>query len=158
MVARNTPQTDTPASPLRYESSFEQLENEEAETDAALTETMLGISETTFKDRGRGLRSVHAKSHGLLNGSLQVLGDLPAVLAQGIGASPKAYPVVIRLSTTPGDILDDSGSTPRAMALKIVGVEGPRLSENEDGAPLRTSSWRTALCSPPRRPRNSSAV
>jgi hypothetical protein len=114
MVARNTPQTDTPASPLRYESSFEQLENEEAETDAALTETMLGISETTFKDRGRGLRSVHAKSHGLLNGSLQVLGDLPAVLAQGIGASPRAYPVVIRLSTTPGDILDDSVSTPRA--------------------------------------------
>jgi hypothetical protein len=134
MVARNTPQTDTPASPLRYESSFEQLENEEAETDAALTETMLGISETTFKDRGRGLRSVHAKSHGLLNGSLQVLGDLPAVLAQGIGASPRAYPVVIRLSTTPGDILDDSVSTPRAMALKIVGVEGLRLSENEDGA------------------------
>jgi hypothetical protein len=33
--------------------------------------------------------------------------------------------VVIRLSTTPGDILDDTVSTPRAPALKIVGVEGP---------------------------------
>jgi hypothetical protein len=60
---------------------------------------MLGISETTFKDGGRGLRSV--------------------------AASPRTYPVVIRLSTTPGDILDDTASTPRAPALKIVGVEGP---------------------------------
>jgi hypothetical protein len=72
---------------------------------------MLGISETTFKDCGRGLRSVRAKSHGLLTGSLRVLNELPAVLAQGIAASPRTYPVVIRLSTTPGDILDDSVST-----------------------------------------------
>jgi hypothetical protein len=42
--------------------------------------------------------------------------------------------VVIRLSTTPGDILDDSVSTPRALALKIIGVEGPRLSESAGGA------------------------
>jgi hypothetical protein len=65
------------------------------------------------------------RSHGLLPGSLRVLNDLPAVLAQGIAASPRTYPVVIRLSTTPGDILDDTASTPRAPALKIVGVEGP---------------------------------
>jgi hypothetical protein len=123
-----------PTSPLRYELSFEQLEKDEKETDAALTKTMLGISDTTFKDGGRGLRSVHAKSHGLLTGSLRVLYDLPAVLAQGIAASPRTYPVVTRLSTTPGDILDDSVSTPRALALKIIGVEGPRLVENEGGA------------------------
>jgi hypothetical protein len=52
--------------PLRYELSFEQLEKDEKETDAALTKTMLVMSEaTTFKDGGRGLRSVHAKSQGL---------------------------------------------------------------------------------------------
>ena len=45
--------------------SFERLEENEPETDAALTETMLGISETTFKDGGRGLRSVHAKKSRL---------------------------------------------------------------------------------------------
>jgi hypothetical protein len=123
-----------PTFPLRYEASFEQLEKDEEDTDAALTKTMLGISETTFKDSGRGLRSVHAKSHGLLTGSLRVLNDLPAVLAQGIAGSPRTYPVIIRLSTTPGDILDDSVSTPRALALKIIGVEGPRLSETDGGA------------------------
>jgi hypothetical protein len=101
----------------------------EKEKDAALTKTMLGISETTFKDCGRGLRSVRANSHGLLTGSLRVLNELPAVLAQGIAASPRTYPVV-----TPGDILDDSVSTPRALALKIIGVEEPRLSETDGGA------------------------
>ena len=74
---------------------------------------MLGISETTFKDSGRGLRSMHAKSHGLLTGSLRVLNDLPAVLAQGIAGSPRTYPVVIRLSTRPGDIPDDEAATAR---------------------------------------------
>jgi hypothetical protein len=42
-----------------------------------------------------------------------VLNDLPAVLAQGIAGSPRTYPVVIRLSTTPGDILDDEAATAR---------------------------------------------
>jgi hypothetical protein len=126
MPADNTRKADLPASPLRYESSFERLEKDEAETDAALTETMLGISETTFKDSGRGLRSVHAKSHGLLNGTLHVLADLPAALAHCMTASPRTYPVVIRLSITPGDMLDNSVSTPRAMAMKIIGVKGVR--------------------------------
>jgi hypothetical protein len=134
MIENNPSPNSALASPLRYEPSFERLEENEAETDAALTETMLGISETTFKDGGRGLRSVHAKSHGLLTGSLRVLDDLSPILAQGIAAHPGTYPVVIRLSTTPGDILDDSVSTPRAMALKIIGVEGPRLPESEGGA------------------------
>lgn len=123
-----------PASPLRYDPSVEHPEKDEAETDAALTETMLSISETTFEHGGHGLRSVHAKSHGLLRGELRVLDNLPPVLAQGLVARPGAYPAVIRLSTTPGDILDDSVSAPRGMALKVVGVEGERLPGSEGDA------------------------
>jgi hypothetical protein len=92
MVENNLSPNNAPASPLRYKPSFERLEENEAETDAALTETMLGVSEATFKDGGRGLRSVHAKSHGLLTGSLRVLNDLAPVLAQGIAANPKNVP------------------------------------------------------------------
>lgn len=33
----------------------------------------------------------------------------------------------MRFSTNPGDILDDKVSTPRGLAIKLVGVEGPRL-------------------------------
>lgn len=121
----------SPASPLRFDPSFEAPAPDEAETVAALTETMRRISETTFKDSGHPLRSVHAKSDGLLEGEMRVLEGLPAVLAQGAFARPGTYPVVMRLSTSPGDIVDDSVSTPRGLALKIIGVEGARLPGSE---------------------------
>ena len=37
----------------------------------------------------------------------------------------------MRFSTIPGDILDDSVSTPRALAIKIIGVPGERLEGSE---------------------------
>ncbi len=92
---------------------------------------MRGILETTYKDYGHAVRSVHAKSHGLLQGELRVLEGLPAELAQGAFAMPGAYPVVMRFSTNPGDILDDSVSTPRGLAVKIIGLEGERLPGSE---------------------------
>lgn len=120
-----------PESPLRFDPSVEQLEKDEAKTGAELVETLLKISHKTHADTGRALRSVHAKSHGLLRGELRVLDNLPASLSQGVFGRLHAYPVVIRLSTTPGDILDDNVSTPRGMAVKLVGVEGDRLPGSE---------------------------
>jgi hypothetical protein len=113
--------------PLLYDASFERPEEGEAETTAALIETLRGIAETTYRDSGQGLRSVHAKSHGLLQGQLTVLPNLPAQLAQGLFARAASYPVVMRLSTVPGDVLADSVSTPRGLAIKVIGVEGARL-------------------------------
>src|SRR5262249_23564703 len=96
-----------------------------------LIETMSKIQEKTYADGGHALRSVHAKSHGLLRGELRVLPNLPEPLAQGLFERPGTYPVVIRFSTNPGDVLDDTVSTPRAMALKVVGVPGARLPGSE---------------------------
>lgn len=39
--------------------------------------------------------------------------------------------VVLRFSTIPGDILDDNVSTPRGLAIKVIGVEGERLAGSE---------------------------
>ena len=120
--------------PVRFDPSMEKPEAEEAKTIAALEEEMAKIRETTYKDMGYAIRSVHAKSHGVLRGKMQVLPDLPAILSQGIFAKPATYPVAMRLSTLPGDILSDSVSTPRGLAVKVIGVEGTRLpgSENEE--------------------------
>jgi hypothetical protein len=115
------------AAPVRFDPSFEVPEEDEAETIQDLVETLRTISEKTFADSGRPLRSVHAKSHGLINAELHVLDNLSPALAQGLFAKPGNYPVVMRLSTTPGDVLDDNVSTPRGLAVKIVGVQGPRL-------------------------------
>lgn len=120
-----------PAAPLRYHPAVESPEPDEAATGAELIATMRRISETTLKNGGHALRSVHAKSHGLLTGEMEVLADLPPVLAQGLFAQPGRYPVVLRISTVPGDLLDDSVSTPRGLALKVVGVSGERLPGSE---------------------------
>ena len=113
--------------PIPFDPSVETLRPDEDETFAAMIAQFAKIQETTFADYGHAVRGVHAKSHGLLTGRLTVLGGLPPTLAQGAFARPGDHPCVLRFSTNPGDILDDSVSTPRGLALKVIGVEGERL-------------------------------
>ncbi len=116
--------------PVPYDASFEQLEDHEDETSADVAKALGEISDTTFEDTGRALRSVHAKSHALLRGELRVL-EVPLPFAQGLFAVPRSYPVAIRISTSPGDLLDDRVSTPRGFALKVIGVDGERLAGSQ---------------------------
>lgn len=51
---------------VRYSPALEHPEPDEAESAESLVETMRGIIETTHRDTGHVLRSVHAKSHSLL--------------------------------------------------------------------------------------------
>ena len=118
--------------PLRYSPAVEKLEPDEAKTTQEMVETLRHIAEITYKDSGHALRGVHAKGHGLLRAELQIAGDLPPMLAQGLFAKQDKYPVIMRFSTTPGDILDDDVSTPRGLAIKIIGVEGERLPGSEN--------------------------
>ncbi|MDO9418482.1 catalase family protein [Pararhizobium sp.] len=120
-----------PQHPVRYTADVEQIEPDEPEMAKALTETMLSIAYKTYDDSGHATRSVHAKSHGLLEARIEIVGNLPAELAQGIFAKAGTHDAVIRLSTTPGDFLSDSVSTPRGMALKIFDVDGERLAGSE---------------------------
>jgi hypothetical protein len=117
--------------PVRYSPSVERPVADEAKTTEGLIAVNRYINEKTFADGGHAIRSVHAKSHGILQGCLEVTSGLPADLAQGLFAKPARYPVVMRFSTIPGDILDDSVSVPRGLAIKIVGVEGERLEGSE---------------------------
>ena len=120
----------TPA-PLRFEPHYEAPEKNEAQTTSDMNEIFHKIQKKVFDDTGHAHRGVHAKSHGILRGELHVLPNLPPLLAQGVFARCRSYPVVMRLSTVPGDILDDAVSTPRAVALKVIGVEGARLPSSE---------------------------
>jgi len=121
----------THARPLPYDPSAERAKPGEAQAVAAINVSMRSILNTTWQDYGHPARSVHAKSHGLLEGELQVLDGLPVELAHGVFARPATYPVVLRISTNPGDILDDTVSAPRGLALKIIGVDGERLPGSE---------------------------
>ena len=120
-----------PTFPLPYQPSFEIPEDDEPETGRQINEQLHKISETVQQHEGHAYRSVHAKGHGILYAELEVLTDLPGVLAQGAFAKPGRYPVVMRFSTSPGDLLEDSVSTPRGLSIKIVGVTGERLPGTE---------------------------
>ncbi len=113
--------------PLPFAPEFEQVPDDEAQTIDEMVEALRGISETTLADEGHALRSVHAKSHGLLQGTWTVLDGLPPAYAQGAFAHAGSGPCLLRISTNPGDLLPDSVSTPRGLALKLVGVAGDRL-------------------------------
>jgi len=120
--------------PVRFSPSVERPVIDEAATIKGLIATMRYIAERTFSDGGHAIRPVHAKSHGILEGYLEVDGGLPSELAQGLFARPDRYPLVMRFSTIPGDILDDSVSVPRGLAIKIIGVKGERLVGSEGDA------------------------
>ena len=116
---------------IKYTSSYEKPDDNEAETNQGLIETITKIQHKVYADSGHAARGVHAKSHGILVGEFKVLAGLPAVLSQGLFAQPATYPVVMRFSTIPGDILDDNVSVPRGLAIKVVGVPGARVAGAE---------------------------
>jgi len=126
--------TAIPKPAVPYDSRYEVEEEGEQGTKAQLLQTLHGISATTYKDSGHATRSVHAKSHGLLRGHLNVLEGLAPELAQGIFGQPGRFEVVMRYSTIPGDILDDKVSTPRGLAIKLIGVQGVQLSSLDTDA------------------------
>ncbi|AJK46704.1 catalase family protein [Burkholderia plantarii] len=117
--------------PLPFDPMFEQIPEDEADTVRELIDALNHIQETTANDYAHAVRSVHAKSHGLLDGELTVADNLPPELAHGVFARRGSYRVTLRLSTNPGDLLDDAVSTPRGLALKIADVDGERLPGSE---------------------------
>ncbi len=118
-------------SPIPYTPDIEKPEADESETINGLNEQFHIIQEQTAKDYGSAVRGVHAKAHAIVNGRIDVVGGLPTPLAQGLFASPGSYDVLMRFSTLPGDILDDSISVPRGLAIKLFDVPGDRLPGSE---------------------------
>ncbi len=114
-------------SPIPYDSSVEEIEANEAETVEQLCQAFDTILSTTAEDYGHAVRSVHAKAHGVLEGTLIVDAGLPPELAQGLFAMPGEHKIYMRMSTNAGDILPDAISLPRGLALKVLDVQGERL-------------------------------
>lgn len=122
------------STPIHYTPSVEKVEPDETETIRGLEEQFKLILDTTSKDYGHGVRSVHAKGHGIARGTFIVRDGLAPEYAQGLFATPGEHEAIFRLSTNAGDILDDSIDLPRGLALKILGVEGERLPGSEGDA------------------------
>ena len=112
---------------LRYAPALEKPAPDEHVTFDEISRTMQHITRSMAAHYRHAYRPVHAKSHGVLVGKLEVLHGLPSELAQGLFATPGEYDVILRFSTNPGDLLADNVSSPRGLAIKILNVEGDKL-------------------------------
>lgn len=119
---------------IRYTDSVEQIQPNEQETFAEIGGLMRDIVTKIGARQRHIVRSVHAKSHGLLKAKLTVKDNLPEELRQGLFNEPgKTYDAIMRFSTNPGDILSDHISSPRGLAIKILGVEGEKTLNYQNG-------------------------
>lgn len=119
------------ANPIRYTQDVETLQTGEQETVDAINRAFDTILETTASDHGHAVRAVHAKSHGILRGTMRVHEGLAPELAQGMFSIAAVHPVIMRLSTNAGDILPDAIALPRGLAVKVLDVSGDRLAGAE---------------------------
>lgn len=77
-------------------------------------------------------RDVHAKHHGCVKSFVSVDNSaLPAPLRVGVFAQNKTYPSWIRFSNGQGVPKADADGDVRGFGLKLMGVPGPKLLENE---------------------------
>lgn len=100
----------------------------------AVTDHIRGTVQDGFDKTGHAFRDAHRKAHGCVHATFTVLGKLPSPLAQGLFATPKSYDAVIRYSNGSGGSNDDHSADARGMAVKVLGVSGPKLLDDEPGA------------------------
>ncbi|AWH53628.1 catalase [Stenotrophomonas sp. ESTM1D_MKCIP4_1] len=118
--------------PVLFHAGMERPEADEGETIDALRDVFLDMARTVAAAEGHAYRAVHAKGQALLKGRLQISDGLPEELAQGLFATPGAYECLVRFSSPPAEQLPDTVSTPRAIAVKVLGVTGERVAESEE--------------------------
>lgn len=118
--------------PVRYDPSYEQAEEDEVRTITEMQKIFVEMAQVVAEKGGHAHRAVHAKGQGLLRGYLQVLEYLPEHYAQGLFSRPARYETVVRLSSPPAEQLPDSVSTPRSIAIKILGVAGEHVPESDE--------------------------
>ena len=91
------------------------------------------LSEMKKAAHGKELsRGQHPKPHGILVAKFTVLNDIDPELKVGLFGKPSSYTAVIRFSSTRS--LDDSMPDNHGMAIKLLGVTGAKLLEEEKDA------------------------
>jgi len=121
----------------QYVRYSDDVEVKQPDEDRLIDDTLASVArmgQKVFDKHRHAMRGAHAKGHGGLKGELKIYDNLPTSLAQGLFREPRTYPVMIRFSTAPGDIMPDGMSAFRGMAIKVIGVEGSKLFSPEPDA------------------------
>lgn len=107
--------------------------NEEGIAKRTLELTLNSIKEKS-QNGDKVLRDAHPKHHGCVSGSFTVSDSVPVTMKHGVFSAPKSYPIWIRFSNGGTPPKDDKEGDIRGMAVKLIGVEGEKLLEDEKDA------------------------
>jgi hypothetical protein len=100
-------------------------EGEQARFDA-LAARLRAVQEARAQQRPMG-KGLHYKPVAAARAELTVHDGLPEALRVGIFAAPGTFPAVVRFSNGSGKNQPDAEPDVRGMAVKVVGVPGPKL-------------------------------
>ncbi|WP_250906044.1 catalase family protein [Nonomuraea sp. NEAU-A123] len=100
---------------------------------AVIAKTERFIAESVIAEgSGLAVRDAHAKGYGLVRGAVEILDQLPTEYAQGIYATPGRHDALVRFSNgSPHAGADASLGRATGLALKMFGIQGPTLLEDE---------------------------
>jgi hypothetical protein len=105
---------------------------DEDEVTAAIVETMAEWTRRTYAVSRPVQRAGNTKTYGVVRGRLEVLPDLAAPFRLGLFAKPSSYPAWVRFAG-PGPLappdMKDHGVL--SIGIKVCGVEGPKLIDDE---------------------------
>jgi Catalase len=104
----------------------------------AIAEELSVVIEASIRKQyssGNARRDAHPKAHGCVKADVHVLETLPDRLAKGMFIPGKTYQAWIRFSNGSGDpTRADIKRDARGMAIKVLGVPGKKLLEDETEA------------------------
>jgi hypothetical protein len=107
--------------------------------EAAVAQQIVDLMESQMTKNhtsGRMLRDVHSKGHGCVQAEFIVRRDLPEEFRVGVFKEPRTFQALIRFSNAGalapiGGVTSDYVSDARGMAIKLLGVEGEKLLEDQ---------------------------
>jgi hypothetical protein len=119
---------------VRYTPDVERPEPLFDEHLQAILATTLRYIEGSVKAEGiaQAVRDAHAKGYGLARAEVEILAGAPREVAQGVYARPGRHEALVRFSNgSPHTGADALLGTALGMGLKIFGIAGPTLLEDE---------------------------
>jgi len=115
------------------EIAQEQLQPDEDVHVQKLIELLKGKMQKDYAS-GKMMRDAHPKQHGCIKAEFSVEPQLPNELRVGVFKVARSYPAWIRFSNASGDVQADTEKDVRGMAIKLMGVSGEKLLEDEKDA------------------------
>ena len=130
----------------RQDEGLQLAEEKPLPGEAAFLDSIMADMAAYMRDHytpGTWERVGNTKTHGVVRGEFVVRTDLPAEFRKGVFSEPRTFPAWIRFGgpgpATPPDI-DDVGVL--SISIKLMGVPGPKLLEDESSPKILPASRR----------------